>query len=69
MHQSLIQWQGDQVEIVQADKSVNVTIVDLSIWKIEGIDCLSGKVWECDFLKVSDCNIQSISDGEPQLLI
>lgn len=57
MHQSLIQWQGDQVEIVQADKSVNVTIVDLSIWKIEGIDCLSGKVWECDFLKVSDCNI------------
>lgn len=41
MHQSLIQWQGDEVEIVQANRSVNITIADLSIWEMDEVDCLS----------------------------
>ena len=61
MHQCLIQWQGDKIEIVPADRSVN--------WEMDGLDCLSGKVWDGDFLKVSDSDIQPIEDGEPKLLL
>jgi hypothetical protein len=68
MHQCLIQWQGDKIEIVPADRSVNVASVDLAIWEIDGLDCLSEKVREGDFLKVSDSDIQPIEDGEPKLL-
>jgi hypothetical protein len=67
MHQSLIQWDGDQVEIVQADKSVNVAIADLSIWELKGIECISGKAWEGDFLDVTSDGIQPIADGECSL--
>ena len=66
MHQSLIQWDGDQIEIVQADKSVNVAIADLSIWELKGIECISGKAWE-DFLDVTSDGIQPIADGECSL--
>lgn len=40
MHQCLIQWQEDQVEIMQANRSVHVANADLTFWKMEGIDCL-----------------------------
>ena len=68
MHQCLIQWQREKIEIVPADMSVNVTSADLALWEMDGIDCLSRKVWDGDFLKVSDCDIQPIEDGEPKLL-
>nr|ABA97878.1 retrotransposon protein, putative, unclassified [Oryza sativa Japonica Group] len=37
MHQCLIQWQGDKIEIVPADRSVNVASADLALgrWMIE----------------------------------
>nr|AAX95830.1 retrotransposon protein, putative, unclassified [Oryza sativa Japonica Group]ABG22462.1 retrotransposon protein, putative, unclassified [Oryza sativa Japonica Group] len=66
MHQCLIQWQGDKREIVPADRSVNVASFDLALWEMDGLDCLSGKVWDGDFLKVSDSDIQPIEDGEPK---
>lgn len=69
MHQSLMQWQGDQIEIVPADRSVNVANADLFVWEMEGVDCLSGNLWEGGYLNVSDCDIQSVGDGEPQLLL
>lgn len=68
MHQCLIQWQGDRVEIVQADKSAQVANANLNIWEMEGIDCLSGKVWEAEFLKLTDSDILPIGDSEPKLL-
>nr|AAT01354.1 hypothetical protein [Oryza sativa Japonica Group] len=68
MHQCLIQWQDDKIEIVPADRSVNVASADLALWEMDGLDCLSGKVWDGDFLKVSDSEIQPIEDGEPKLL-
>jgi hypothetical protein len=68
MHQCLIQWQGDKIEIVPADRSVNVASADLALWEMDGLDCLSGKVWDGDLLKVSDYDIQPIKDGEPKLL-
>nr|ABA97892.1 retrotransposon protein, putative, unclassified [Oryza sativa Japonica Group] len=52
MHQCLIQWQGDKIEIVPADRSVNVASADLALWEMDGLDCLSVKVWDGDFLKI-----------------
>ncbi len=69
MHQSLIQWQGDKIEIVATDRLVSVVNADLTIWEMDGIDCLSGKVWEGDYLKVFNCGIQPVGDGEPQLFL
>lgn len=69
MHQSLIQWQGDKIEVVPTNRSVNVANADLSVWEMDGIDCLSGKIWQGDYLKVFDCDIQPVGDGEPQLLL
>nr|AAM08874.1 Hypothetical protein with similarity to putative retroelements [Oryza sativa Japonica Group] len=69
MHQSLIQWQGDQIEVVLADRSVNVANADLTIWEMDVIDCLSRNVWEGGYLKVSDHDIQLIGGEEPQLLL
>nr|ABA97725.2 retrotransposon protein, putative, unclassified [Oryza sativa Japonica Group] len=54
MHQCLIQWQGDKIEIVPADRSVNVASADLALWEMDGLDCLSGKVWDGDFLKMEN---------------
>ena len=46
MHQFLIQWVGDDVEIVQADDSISVAAAEPACWEYEGIDCLSGRIWE-----------------------
>jgi hypothetical protein len=46
MHQILIQWIGDDVEIVHADDSVSVAATEPTYWEYEGVDCFSGKVWK-----------------------
>ncbi len=43
MHQCLIQWQDDKIDIVPADRSVNVASDNLALWEMDGLDCLSGK--------------------------
>jgi hypothetical protein len=43
MHQQLVQWVDDDVEVVQADDSVSVANVEPAFWEYQGIDCLSGK--------------------------
>ena len=54
MHQCLIQWQGDNVEIVQADTSVSVATADPAYWEFEDCKCFSGRVWEGGVIKISD---------------
>lgn len=49
---------------MQADRSVQVASADLNIWEVEGIDCLSGKAWEVEFLKITDCSILPIGEDE-----
>jgi hypothetical protein len=44
MHQCLIQWQGDNVEVVQADTSVSVATADTTYWEFEDYEYFSGKV-------------------------
>jgi hypothetical protein len=45
MHQQLIQWVDDEVEVVQADDSISVAHVEPAFWEYQGIDCFSGKDW------------------------
>jgi hypothetical protein len=45
MHQQLVQWVDDDIELVQADDSVSVANVELAFWEYQGIDCFSGKDW------------------------
>jgi hypothetical protein len=43
MHQQLVQWVGDDIEVVQADDSVSVANIEPAFWEYQGIDCFSGK--------------------------
>jgi hypothetical protein len=43
MHQQLVQWVDDDVEVVHADDSVSVANVEPAFWEYQGIDCFSGK--------------------------
>jgi hypothetical protein len=54
MHQCLIQWDEDEVEVVQADDSTSVALADADFWNSEGQECLSGHPLEdCEYLQVS----------------
>ena len=46
MHQCLIQWHGDNVELVHVDDSVSIATVDLMYWELEDFEYFSGKRWE-----------------------
>jgi hypothetical protein len=42
LHQFLIQWVGEDVEVVHVDTSACIAMVDSSIWTYEDVKCLSG---------------------------
>jgi hypothetical protein len=44
MHQCLIQWQGDIVEVVLANMIVSVVIADPACWEFEDCECFSRRV-------------------------
>nr|AAM01047.1 putative pol polyprotein [Oryza sativa Japonica Group] len=58
LHQCLIQWDGDDVEIVQADTSTEVAMADAIFeWRHWNIQCLSG-------MDLSSYDFFSISNGK-----
>ena len=60
MHQCLIQWHGDDVELVRADESVSIAIADLVYWELQDFKYFSGKLWEGGFIKISNESQQPI---------
>ena len=42
MHQCLIQWDGDEVEVVHADDSIEISIAGMNIWDAEDQEPISG---------------------------
>ena len=60
MHQCLIQWHGDDVELVRTEESVSIAIADLVYWELEDFKCFSGKLWEEGFIKISNVGQQPI---------
>ena len=57
MHQCLIQWVDDAVEIVSADSSFSVASAEAHIVSYDRMNCLSGQVWEKDFFRMADYEI------------
>jgi len=56
----LIQWLGNDVELVRADESVSIATADLVFWELEDFECFSGKLWEGGFFKINDESQQPI---------
>ena len=44
MHQCLIQWHEDDVELVHTDESVSIAIADPVFWELGDFECFSGKL-------------------------
>ena len=60
MHQCLIRWHGDNVELVHADDSVSIAIADPMYWELEDFEWFSVKLWEGGFIKIKDESQQLI---------
>ena len=60
MHQCLIQWHGDDVELVHADESVSIATADPVFWELGDFECFSGKMWEGGFIRVNNESQQPI---------
>ena len=53
MHQCLIQWHGDDVELVRTDEYVSIATTDLVFWELGDFECFSSKLWEGGFIRVN----------------
>ena len=54
MHQYLVQWDGNEVEVVPADESSEVSVADMNAWDAEGQEPISGIVLEdCDRIEAT----------------
>jgi hypothetical protein len=42
MHQCLIHWDGDEVEVVHADDSIEISLAAMSVWYAEDQEPISG---------------------------
>jgi len=58
MNQCLVQWVGDKIEIVLGDSSYVIASAEADAY--ERTRCISGEIWEKDFLKVSNYEIPLI---------
>ena len=54
MHQCMVQWDGDEVEVVHADDSSEVSLADMNAWDAEGQEPISGIALEgCDRIEAT----------------
>ena len=60
VHQCLIQWHGDDVELVHANESMSIATTDLVYQELEDFECFSSKLWEGGFIKINDESQQPI---------
>ena len=61
MHQCLIQWIGDVVEVVAADTSFSIASAEACEESYERVRCFSSPAWEAEFLKITDYEMSSSS--------
>jgi hypothetical protein len=60
MHQYIIQWIGDSVEVVQGETSMIVVAIEAQGWTYDRVSCISGKAWDTKYLKVSDFGLKLV---------
>jgi len=58
MHQCLVQWVGDKIKIVPGDSSYVIASAEADTY--ERTRCISGEIWEKEFLKHVDYEIPPI---------
>ena len=58
MHQCLVQWVGNKIEIFLGDSSYVIASAEADTY--ERTRCISGEIWEKDFLKDVDYEIPPI---------
>ena len=64
MHQCLIQWVDDTVEIVLANLSFSVASAEAHIVSYDRMNCLSGQAWEKDFFRMADYEVMTVKAGD-----
>jgi hypothetical protein len=61
MHQCLIQWDGDEVEVVHADDSIEIPHAAMSIWDAEDEETISGISLEgCDRVETTKNRVRLV---------
>jgi hypothetical protein len=61
MHQCLIQWDGDEVEVVHADNSIEISYAAMSIWDVEDQEPISGiSLEECDRIEATKNEVRLV---------
>jgi hypothetical protein len=61
MHQCLIQWDGDEVEVVHADDSIEISLAAMSVWDAEDQELISGISLEgCDRVEATKNSVRLV---------
>jgi hypothetical protein len=61
MHQCLIQWDGDEVEVVHADDTIKISLAAMSIWDAEDQEPISGITLEgCDRVEATKNGVRLV---------
>jgi hypothetical protein len=61
MHQCLIQWDGDEVEVVHADDSAEISTAGMNIWEAEDQEPLSGVSLDgCERIEVTKNGVRLV---------
>jgi hypothetical protein len=61
MHQCLIQWDGDEVEVVHADDSIEISLAAMSVWDAEDQELISGISLEgCDRIEATKIGVRLV---------
>jgi hypothetical protein len=61
MHQCLIQWDGDEVEVVHADDSIEISLAAMSVRDTEDQELISGiSLKGCDRVEATKNNVRLV---------
>jgi hypothetical protein len=61
MHHCLIQWDGDEVEVVHADDSIEISLASMSVWDAEDQEPMTGISLEgCDCVEATKNGVRLV---------
>jgi hypothetical protein len=61
MHQCLIRWDGDEVEVVHTDDSIEISLAAMSVWDVEDQEPISGISLEgCDLVEATKNDVRLV---------
>jgi hypothetical protein len=67
MHQCLIQWDGDELEVVHADDTIEISLAAMSVWDAEDQEPISGITLEgCDRVEATKMGLGCFYPPAPQ---